>query len=58
MPSMNDSSEPGKRRITRRPSTGSSASEWASESSAATPVALSFAPGTTGLRPMSAMAAA
>ncbi len=58
IPSMNDSSEPVESRITRMPGIGSSLSDRASESSTATPVRLSLAPGTTLRRPMSAIAAA
>ncbi len=55
MPSMKDSSEPVETRMTRTPGMGSS---LASDSSTATPVRLSFAPGTTLRTPMSAIAAA
>ena len=58
MPSMNDSSEPVETSITRTLCTGSSASARATASSATTPVALSFAPGTTSRLAISANVAA
>ena len=58
MPSMKDSSEPVDTSITRSPRTGRSRSEWASATTVATELRLSFAPGTTARAPMSAIAAA
>ncbi len=58
MPSMKPSSAPVDTSSTRRPSIGSRASWSATPTSAATPVALSLAPGTTSREPMSAKAAA
>jgi hypothetical protein len=58
MPSMNDSSLPVETSSTRRPSTGWSCSASATPSSTATADRLSLAPGETGERAISAMAAA
>ena len=57
MPSMNPSSEPVESRITRTPSGEPSESSFASATSTATELRLSFAPGTTRLAPMFAIAA-
>ena len=57
IPSMKPSSEPVERSSTRTPSGGRSASSCASATSAPTALRLSFAPGTTWLAPMFAIAA-
>ena len=54
MPSMNDSSDPVETSSTRTLAVGRSASRRASSSSDTTPVALSFAPGTTCVEPICA----